>query len=415
MNTNISPHLYVFTTFFTAIFSFTLFYQYDLDVNYFFIPIVILAILYGFINFIRQCREPRYFTIQTRFGFMPLLRKSAARYFVWLFFIYTAYQFYQVHPFYSSERFQTNLIFFEKLLDIYIIAGLPYFFLTLIFKSSRIEDYYDPAVRIIHIVKQISQRAWRRHNLTSIFSVFNKRYNRKVLLVFLMRGYFIPVMIIQVYGNLYGAVSLTRTNIDNQDLLSFLFFVSAILWLMDTINASLAYAIESRWLENRSRSIDLTIGGWLVCLACYVPLNMVTSTLFPWAPAVESSNPSDLLYANSGFLYAIKIVEIIVLAAHIYTDVSLGPSVANITLKKLQTRGFYGIVRHPGTVLKLLFFLLQSVFYKKFYQLKFIYGYLMWGMLYVMRALTEERHLSHFEEYREYKKKVKYRFIPKIF
>lgn len=415
MNTNISPHLYVLTTFLTAISSFYVFYQYGLDVNYFFIPIITLAILYGIINFIRQCRSPQYFKIQTKFVFKQLLQKSAARYLVWLFFIYTAYQFYQLHPFYSSNKFQTNLVFFEKLLNIYLIAGLPYFFVTLIFKSSRIEDYYDPAVRIIHIVKQISIRAWRRQNLSRVFSVMHKKYNRKVLLVFLMRGYFIPIMIVQVYGNLFNAINLTQNNLHNHNLLSFLFFAAAILWLTDTINASLSYAIESRWIENRSRSIDLTIGGWLVCLACYEPLNMVTGTLFPWAPSVASSNPNDLVYANLSFLYVIKIIEIIVLAAHIYTDVSLGPSVANITLKKLQTRGFYGIVRHPATTLKLMFFLIQSIFYKRFYQLRFIYGYLMWGMLYIMRAFTEERHLSHFEEYREYKKKVKYRFIPKIF
>lgn len=415
MNTNLSPHLYVLTTFLTAIFSFYLFYQYNLDINYFFIPIITLAILYGCINFIRQYRSSQYFTIQTDFAFVPLLRKSIARYLVWLFFIYTAYQFYQLHPFYSTSKFQTNLFFFEKLLDIYLIAGLPYFFITLIFKSSRIEDFYDPAVRIIHIVRQISLRAWQRKSFCDIFSVMSKKYNRKVLLVFLMRGYFIPIMIIQVYGNLFNAISLSHNNINSHSLLSFLFFTTAILWLMDTINASLAYALESRWIENRSRSIDLTIGGWLVCLACYEPLNMVTATLFPWPPSVASLDTNDLVYSNLSFLYAIKIIEIIVLAAHIYTDVSLGPSVANITLKKLQTKGFYGIVRHPATTLKLLFFLIQSIFYKRFYQIRFIYGYFMWGMVYIMRAFTEERHLSHFEEYREYRRKVKYRFIPKIF
>lgn len=415
MNTNISPHLYVLTTFLTAICSFYAFYQYDLDGNYFFIPIIALATLYGIINFIRQCKNPQHYKIQTQFVFLKSVKKSAARYLVWLFFIYTAYQFYQLHPFYNTPKYQTNLIFFEKLLSIYLIAGLPYFFVTLIFKSSRIEDYYDPAVRIIHIVKQIGLRAWRRQNMSNIFSVLHKKYNRKVLLVFLMRGYFIPIMVIQVYGNLYNAIDLTQHNQGNHSLLSFLFFTTAILWLMDTINASLAYAIESRWIENRSRSIDLTISGWLVCLACYAPLNMVTGTLFPWAPSVASLNPNDLVYANLSFLYAIKIFEIVILAAHIYTDISLGPSVANITLKKLQTRGFYGIVRHPATTLKLIYFLIQSIFYKRFYQFKFIYGYLLWGMLYIMRAFTEERHLSHFEEYQEYRKKVKYRFIPKIF
>ncbi len=99
---------------------------------------------------------------------------------------------------------------------------------------------------------------------------------------------------------------------------------------------------------------------------------------------------------------------------HIYSDISLGPSVANITLKKLQTRGMYGIIRHPGAATKLLYWLLQSVFYRQFWTAKFLFGYLGWGLLYVLRALTEERHLSKFAEYRAYRKKVKYRFIPGI-
>jgi len=265
------------------------------------------------------------------------------------------------------------------------------------------------------MLKQVATRILRQENASSVLFVFRKQYNRKILLILLVRAYFIPTMIIQLYGNLYNAVNMTQRNYDNYAFLSFLFFVSAVLWLMDTINASMAYAIESRWVENRPRSIDMTIGGWLVCLSCYAPLNMVTGTLFPWAPSVETNNPADLLVNGLDLLYAVKIAEVLMLAAHIYTDVSLGPAVANITLRNLQTRGFYGAIRHPGTTLKLSYFLLSSIFFKAFWQFKFIFGYLAWGTIYILRALTEERHLKHYAEYREYMKKVKYRFIPRIF
>jgi protein-S-isoprenylcysteine O-methyltransferase Ste14 len=39
----------------------------------------------------------------------------------------------------------------------------------------------------------------------------------------------------------------------------------------------------------------------------------------------------------------------------------------------------------------------------------------MWAAIYVGRALTEERHLKKYAEYREYMKKVKYRFFPWLF
>lgn len=77
-------------------------------------------------------------------------------------------------------------------------------------------------------------------------------------------------------------------------------------------------------------------------------------------------------------LYGLKIAEALLLGMHIYTDVSLGPSVANITLKKLQTRGMYGLIRHSGTITNLLFWLLQSAFYRQFWTVKFLFSYLGW-------------------------------------
>ena len=85
------------------------------------------------------------------------------------------------------------------------------------------------------------------------------------------------------------------------------------------------------------------------------------------------------------------------------------------TLKKLQTRGPYGLVRHPGTTSKLLLWFSQAAFYKRFWTVKILYGYMMWGFIYVMRAFTEERHLKKYPEYLAYMKKVKKRFIPGLF
>jgi protein-S-isoprenylcysteine O-methyltransferase Ste14 len=86
----------------------------------------------------------------------------------------------------------------------------------------------------------------------------------------------------------------------------------------------------------------------------------------------------------------------------------------NITFKKLQDRGPYGIIRHPGTVCKLTFWWLQSVMYIRFWSLEYIFGQIMWSTIYILRALSEERHLSHLPEYRDYKKRVRYRFIPGV-
>jgi protein-S-isoprenylcysteine O-methyltransferase Ste14 len=44
-----------------------------------------------------------------------------------------------------------------------------------------------------------------------------------------------------------------------------------------------------------------------------------------------------------------------------------------------------------------------------------IFGWLALAAIYIMRALTEERHLSQFPDYREYCASVKKRFVPGLF
>lgn len=415
MNNNISPHLYVLSTFSTALLALYLFYRTGASDEYFFLPIFGLALVYALINFVRQRHGRSVFFIQRGADLRRLFQRSLVRYGVWLVVLFTAAKFYEFAPYYTGPDFRGNRILFARLLELYLVFGLPYFMLTLYLKASRVEDFYDPAVRLLHIFKQVTLRALRGDGLGSVLRVFQTRYNRKVLLNLLMRAYFVPIMVVQVYYNLFRSVQLLPGNAPGDALLAALFLISMVLWLTDTLNASLSYCLESRWLENRSRSIDMTLGGWAVCLFCYAPLNGVTGYLFSFAPALANNNPATLVYGGMAFLYAIKLVEIVVLIAHIYTDVSLGPSVANITLKKLQTRGPYGIVRHPGTTTKLLLWTMQSFFYSRFWNIKYIYGYLMWSAIYVLRALTEERHLSQHEEYRAYKKKVRYRFFPWLF
>ena len=415
MERNISPHIYAISAISTVLISYFVFYHWQIDAHFYFLPMLGLALIYALINFSRQKKNPVYFKFNYQSSYGPLLRKSLARYLIWLALLYLGYKIYEVTPYYNSPFFKPNLEFFKQLLLIYSIAGLPYFFITLKYKSSRIEDFYDPAIRIIHILKQISLRTLRGDRVGSIFLVLKKRYNRKVLLNLVMRTYFIPVMVSQISSNMSYSLQLTHSYNFNSSLLTLLMLLTSLIWLTDATNASLAYCMESRWIENRTRSIDMTISGWMVCLFCYPPLNGITSYFFPFAPNVVSNDPGALIYTNMTFFYTAKIIQVSLLALHVYIDLSLGPSVANITFKKLQTKGVYGIVRHPGTVTKLFFWLITSSFYSRFWSTRMILGQLSWSIIYILRALTEERHLKHHHEYNEYKKKVKYRFIPGLF
>jgi protein-S-isoprenylcysteine O-methyltransferase Ste14 len=412
---NLSPHAYVLATFATAVSMLLIYQRVEFQNNWFLAPLVGLALLYATMNLYRQIKGASHFSVLKNINWLHLIKQALARYVVWLVIIYSANILYHNLPFYSTESFQANFLFFEQLLTAYFIVGLPYFVITLIVKSSRHEDFYDPAIRLIHIAKQLFTGLIKEEKNKTAYLVLRNKTNRKVLLNLVMRGYFLPIMVIQVLGTTLGNLEMIQRLSTDNHILNFLYFATTFLWIMDIINATLGYCLESRWLDNRSRSIDMTITGWLVCLCCYEPLNQITGSLFPFAPFVATHNPQDLIVANVNFLIAFKFVEIVLLCGHIYSDISLGPSVVNITLKKLQTRGPYGLVRHPGTTTKLLYWLSQSIIYKQFWTVKILYGYCMWAAIYVGRALTEERHLKKYAEYREYMKKVKYRFFPWLF
>ena len=411
MNSNISPHAYVLMALLTTALSYFGFKRLGGLDEWFFLPIFAMVFFWGATNFARQWRGLSHFYIDRNIRLLPLLRRAVARYVVWMVVLFVGIKFLGSHPYY--QRYDKSMEFLDALLNIYLIAGVPYFLLTLIFKASRVEDFYDPAVRLLHILKQISLGFMVRGNRR--FAVLNKAYNRKVLLNLVMRAYFIPFMVVQIYITMDSAIRFSADNFNDYNLMTVMVWLSSMLWFMDALVASAGYSIESRWAENRTRSIDMTVGGWLVCMACYEPLNQVTGTLFPFGPFIANVAPESFVFAEQTGLYIFKMVEIVLLLALIYSDVSLGPSGVNITLKRLQTRGPYGIIRHPGTVCKLSLWWLQTAFYAQFWASpQLIIGHLAWNVLYILRAYTEERHLSKHEEYREYMKRVKYRFIPGV-
>jgi len=417
------PNYYVLANLGVTTCSLFLFYTLGVNEKYVFLPVLALAVVYSILYFIRQCLNQSIgqsrFSIDKNINLNTLLRRSIARYLVWLVVILVAYQFYTLTPPYNTSGYHAVPQLFEGFLYWYLWLGIPYFALTLTFKSSRVEDFYDPAIRFLHVGKQISRqillRLSGRKSRQTMFYVLRKQYNHKVFLNLASRAFFIPAMVSGFSPALTSVLKLIYQELNNHQFLLALFLISAILMLLDAFSAVVAYLLESRWLENRSRSIDLTISGWLVCLSCYKPMNDLTSSIFAFAPFIATNSINDMVTNQLNLLYTSKIIEVILLGSVIYCDVSLGTSGANITLKKLQTKGLYGIVRHPGYTSKVLMWLVRSIIYKKFWTAKYLIGSFVWGSIYFFRAITEERHLRQFSEYRDYCKKVKHRFFPGLF
>ncbi len=403
---NLSPHAYVAAAVLVVCGSYLHFRTQGGVGGAFWVPPLILAALWGVMNAWRQARGLSRFHHDRTTPWARMLRRALARYLVWGMLLLLALVFFAHHPYYRG--LPHTQAFLEALWRLYLPFGLPYFLITLRLRASRAEDFHDPAVRVIHLLRATMgrgrvdrRRAWRAPG------------NRKVLLNLLLRAYFIPVMVGQVAVNLDQAIAL-EASWGTQGHLALLFWFSSLLWAADAIAASAAYGLESRWMENRSRSVDRTLSGWLVCLACYAPANQVTALIFPFGPNVAAQAPESLLLAGPEWILGYKLLETALLTGLIYSDLSLGPSGANLTFKRLQWRGPYALVRHPATSCKLSFWWLQSLVYGAFWSPMWLLGMAGWSGLYIARCLTEERHLSQYGEYRWYMARVRHRFIPGI-
>jgi protein-S-isoprenylcysteine O-methyltransferase Ste14 len=411
---SLSPVTYFAATTGAVLACYAAFYLLHVDARFFYLPIVVLALIHACINFARQLLGSGEFRIVAPRSPGLFARRVLMRYLVWFAIMFAGFRTLEALPFYQLPLYAGNAVIYRDLLYVYLVLGIPYFALTLWLRTSRTEDFYDPVVRFLLMIKQPPQRLLRGDGWRRVLRPFAKRYNRKALLTLLMRAYFIPIMLAQVPWNMSSVIQLTGYAFTGQDTLSLLLWLVALLWLIDVTNAAVAYLIESRWLENRARSIDMSILGWAVCLFCYEPLNNATGSLLPFGPMLADTNHESLIIPTFAFLLVVKLIESVLLGLHIFVDVSLGPSVANITLRKLQTRGPYALVRHPGTTTKLIFWLAISVCYAGFWSAPFLLGFLGWAALYIGRALTEERHLRQFPEYRDYMAQVRYRFIPGV-
>ena len=112
-------------------------------------------------------------------------------------------------------------------------------------------------------------------------------------------------------------------------------------------------------------------------------------------------------------IWSARTVTFIALVLGILSQLNLGRSFGIlIARRRIRTDWLYRIVRHPMYVTDILFLIgmiLKMPSWLNAAVLAFGVG------CYVYRARLEEKFLSQNEEYREYMKRVRYRFVPWVF
>ena len=200
-----------------------------------------------------------------------------------------------------------------------------------------------------------------------------------------------------------------------------------LVFLLDPAMFAVGYHSESGLLRNKLRYAETNPFHIFVCLACYLPFNMATgavlgpssrSALILWHG--DLSHPATWVLRGLGAFFLLLLLS---------TSLSLFTRASNLTNRGIVDWGPYRLIRHPGYLAKNLFWLLTLIpaFIPNKADPRFtwpihllfcatlVWGFIGWGTLYYLRAITEERFLMRDPDYVAYCRKVRYRFIPGVY
>lgn len=266
----------------------------------------------------------------------------------------------------------------------------------------------------------------------------NKTEKKNFLIIF-VKAFFFPQMLTFVFGNLFLVkkffnniliyyknpfISYNFIKIDDlfkifdkQVSLFLLCFVS-MLYFIDTAFFLIGYLLESKLLKNQIKSVESSIDGIFFCIICYYPFVIFLNHLFPIRSDVYTLLQK-IYSLNIYFLFLLKLISVFFVTIYASATVALGFKSSNLTNRGIVSKFPYSIVRHPAYISKNIAWLLavlpllivtNSIKIRAYGIISFIF----FLVIYYLRALTEEKHLSKDPDYLKYKKKVRWMFIPNI-
>ena len=177
-----------------------------------------------------------------------------------------------------------------------------------------------------------------------------------------------------------------------------------LLYLLDVLLATITYAITLRLLDNHMRSVEPTLGGWVVCVICYRPRTDVQA---PYIQYEQDNLYWGAVFAPYPWLYVLwGSLILFLIFIYVWSTAAFGLRFSNLTNRGIITNGPYRWLMHPAYVSKNLSWWMISVpFIAGAGWVTAVVSCIMLGaanLIYYMRAVTEERHLSADPVYRDY-------------
>ena len=294
----------------------------------------------------------------------------------------------------------------------YIVIGFWWFFFSpWAQENSRTLIFWRVVRRIISGWRSVGRAQGTDGTLEVAISL--SREEKATALFFLVKFFFVPVMLNFLFANLGAFLSsshklLTAAPVDHLERDRQAYFALLNLMLVvDTGFFVLGYLFEFTAWRNDLRSVESTIFGWAVALCCYPPFNGFVTQGIGWGSSDFSVFPSALASSIA------VCVSLVLFGVYTWATVALGLKASNLTNRGIVRTGPYAYVRHPAYISKNLHWLVMGLPLIAVNWLAAL-SIIGWATIYFLRAITEERHLLADPQYRAYCREVPYRFIPNV-
>ena len=308
------------------------------------------------------------------------------------------------HPFFRSSVMSRAKIIWDCLIVAYWVLPFPFYLLIFDLKPRKRFDTGSKPLQMLALLRRIAAK--RKKPEVRVFGSFHARLSMLSLLV---KIYYLPIMTTFLVDHYMFFANWFSKSVSIADLTAGdwltgigyrLLFQS--IFVLDTAIFSFGYAVELPALRSRIRSVEPTLLGWAVTLSCYPPLNVATDIVL--GRAYSKTVLSFWLAAGS------NVIIISCFLVYVWASVALLFKASNLTHRGIVVHGPYRYIRHPAYAAKNLAWWFEWL--PSLTNPANLVSMIGWNAIYILRAITEERHLGKDPVYREYCRKVKYRFIP---
>lgn len=223
-----------------------------------------------------------------------------------------------------------------------------------------------------------------------------------------VKGFFMAFMIAIVPGNWTGSVGPSGEEI-TFNLVNLTRWLITLMFMIDTVFATVGYALTMKPLDAHIRSANPYAAGWTAALICYPPFVLMGGGgPLDYHPGTVGENGwSYWLDGYPLLMMLVGFLMVVLTAIYAWATVAFGIRFSNLTHRGILTHGPYAWTKHPAYVSKNLFWWLATMPFlattgnltdviRNSFVLAVVAGVYYW------RARTEERHLSADPAYRDY-------------